>query len=165
MIQDTQNSVQQARTDLEGNLESTRDNLNGAIAKNHEELVVLQKRGERNYYEFALDKSKQFQHIGPVGLSLRKANTKHLYCDLALIVDDQQLEKKHVDLYEPLMFRLADRPEPVEVVVNQITKNEIKGYISEPKYRRSELALTAPVSASPGPKELQQRSAPEPISK
>jgi hypothetical protein len=166
-IADTRQEVAQTRQDLTDQLHSTHDELNGAIAKNHDELVVLQKRGERNYYEFHLDKSKQFQHIGPVGLSLRKANTKHLYCDLTLMVDDQQLEKKHVDLYEPLMFRLSDRPDPVEVVVNQIGKNEIKGYISEPKYKRAELATAAPtpaaVNASPGV--LQQRPALEPANK
>lgn len=166
-IANTRQEVAQTRQDLTDQLHSTHDELNGAIAKNHDELVVLQKRGERNYYEFNLDKSKQFQHIGPVGLSLRKANTKHLYCDLALMVDDQQLEKKHVDLYEPLMFRLSDRPEPVEVVVNHIGKNEIKGYISEPKYKRAELATAAPAPAAANatPGVLQQRPAPEPANK
>jgi hypothetical protein len=173
-IASTRAEVAQTRQDLTDQLHSTHDELNGAIAKNHDELVALRKRGERNYYEFDLDKSKQFQHIGPIGLSLRKANTKHLYCDLSLMVDDQQLEKKHVDLYEPLMFRLSDRPEPVEVVVNQISKNEIKGYISEPKYKRSELAVATASSATPAaapvvngatPKTLQQRNAPEPLNK
>ena len=166
-IASTRAEVAQTRQDLTDQLHSTHDELNGSIAKNHDELVVLQKRGERNYYEFNLDKSKQFQHIGPIGVSLRKANTKHLFCDLALMVDDQQLEKKHVDLYEPLMFRLSDRPEPVEVVVNQISKNEIKGYISEPKYKRSELAAATPTPAATAgvPKALQQRPAPEPLNK
>jgi len=165
-IASTRAEVAQTRQDLTDQLHSTHDELNGSIAKNHDELVVLQKRGERSYYEFNLDKSKQFQHIGPIGISLRKANTKHLYCDLALMVDDQQLEKKHVDLYEPLMFRLSDRPEPVEVVVNRISKNEIKGYISEPKYKRSELAAAAtPTPAAGAPKTLQQRPAPETLNK
>jgi len=169
-IANTRQEVAQTRQDLTDQLHSTHDELNGAIAKNHDELVVLQKRGERNYYEFDLNKSKQFQHIGPIGVSLRKANSKHLYCDLELMVDDQQLEKKHVDLYEPLMFRLSDRPEPVEVVVNQISKNEIKGYISEPKYKRSELAVATASPATPAgnsaaPKTLQQRNAPEPLNK
>jgi len=164
-IANTRDEVSKTRQDLQDQLHSTHDELNGAIAKNHDELVVLQKRGERNYYEFDVSKSKEFRHIGPVGVSLRKANSKHLYCDLALIVDDQQLEKKHVDLYEPLMFRLVDRPEPVEVVVNQITKDEIKGYISEPRYKRSELASSAPAPTNAGAKELQQRDAPEPLSK
>ena len=164
-IANTRDEVAKTRQDLTDQLHSSHDELNGSIAKTHDELVVLQKRGERNYYEFDLNKSKQFRHIGPVGLSLRKADTKHQHFDLALMVDDQQLEKKRVDLYEPMMFRLEDRPEPVEVVVNKITKDEIRGYISEPKYKRSELAITTAPASPAGPKELQQRSTPAPLTK
>ena len=81
-IQETKDSVQKTRTDLESNLNSTRDDLNGSIAKNHDELVALEKKGERNYHEFDLRKSKQFQKVGPISISVRKSNTKHEYCDL-----------------------------------------------------------------------------------
>jgi hypothetical protein len=64
-----------------------------------------------------------------------------------------------VNLYEPLMFTLADRPQSVELVVNQINKNQVKGYVSEPKYKKSELAEassgTRPVTNDPKP--LQRR--------
>jgi hypothetical protein len=49
------------------------------------------------------------------------------------VSDDRQLERKHVNLYEPLMFTLSDGPQPVELVVNQIDKNQVKGYVSEPR--------------------------------
>ena len=74
-IANTRDEVSKTRQDLQDQLHSTHDELNGAIAKNHDELVVLQKRGERNYYEFDVSKSKEFRHIGPVGVSLRKANS------------------------------------------------------------------------------------------
>src|SRR5215467_11946903 len=45
-------------------LANTRTELQGSIARTHDELVVLQKRGERSYYEFDLDKSGQFQREG-----------------------------------------------------------------------------------------------------
>ena len=99
MIQQTQDSVQKTRTDLENNLESTRDNLNGSIARNHEELVALERKGERNYYEFNLQKSKEFAKKGPMSISLRKSNDKHKYCDLVMIVNDSEVSKKHVNLY------------------------------------------------------------------
>src|SRR6266851_2886418 len=55
-LKETQEEVAKNRTDLEGSLNSTKDELNGSIARTHEELVVLQKRGERNYFEFDLTK-------------------------------------------------------------------------------------------------------------
>jgi hypothetical protein len=137
--------VEDTRTDLEGKLSSTKDELGGSIAKTHDELVALQKRGERNYSEFTLDKSKDFRKVGPVSLSLRKADTKHKRYNLELIVDDVTLEKKNVSLYEPVYLTLSDRPQPMEVVVNQISKNEIRGYVSQPKYRKSELVTEVEV--------------------
>ena len=144
--EDLQGKLDSTRDDLSGSLASTRDELSGSIARTHEDLVALQKRGERNYYEFALTKSKEFRRVGPVSLSLRKANTKRKNYDLAMFVNDNQLQKKSVNLYEPVWINLDDRPQPVELIVNQIDKDQIRGYISEPKYKKSELGDTASVT-------------------
>jgi hypothetical protein len=141
-LKDTQDEVAKTRTDLEGNISSTRDDLNGSIARTHEELVALQKRGERNYIEFNLTKSKEFQREGPLMLSLRKADTKHKSFDLTMIVDDNQLRKRNVNLYEPIWIHRTDDPQPVQVVINKIDKDRVQGYVSAPKYRNSELSPT-----------------------
>jgi transcriptional regulator with PAS, ATPase and Fis domain len=122
------------------NLDSTKTELSGSIAKTHDELVVLQRKGERNYFEFDLTKDKTFHPQGPIGLRLRKANTKHSYADLELLVDDRSMTQKHVNLLQPTVFYAADSEAPVEIVINSITKDHIHGYVSAPKYRRSELA-------------------------
>jgi len=127
-------------------LASTRTELQGSIARTHEELVILQKKGERNYIEFDLNKSKQFTRTGPVGISLRKANTKHMYADLELMVEDAQLSKKHVNLFEPVVFYPSDQRQPVQLVINAIQKNHIHGYISAPKYTAAELAASSSAS-------------------
>jgi septal ring factor EnvC (AmiA/AmiB activator) len=148
-LKDTQQQVEKYRSDLEGNINSTRDELNGSIAKTHEELVALEKRGERNYYEFDLSKSKQFERVGPLSLSLRKADTKHKSYDLAMIVDDNQLTKKQVNLYEPISIHIENESQPMMVVVNRIEKNIVHGYISAPKYKASELASAAAAAVAP----------------
>ncbi|HEY2857067.1 MAG TPA: hypothetical protein VGJ21_01460, partial [Terracidiphilus sp.] len=135
-IEETRNAL----TGTQGDLVNTRTELTGSIAHTHDELVVLERRGERNYVEFDLSKSKQYEHKGPFGVRLRKANVKHQYADLELIVDDRNLSQKHVNLYQPVMFYTPDSPQPVEVVINDISKDHIRGYISAPKYRQSELA-------------------------
>ncbi len=116
-LKDTQDQLAAAKSDLEGKLGSTRDELNGSIARTHEELVALEKRGERKYYEFDLSKSKDFQREGPIQISLRKADSKHQSYDLMMLVDDHQLSKKKVNLYEPIWLHQSDQPEPVQVVV------------------------------------------------
>jgi uncharacterized coiled-coil protein SlyX len=139
-LKETQDQIASAKSDLEGKLGSTRDELNGSIARTHDELLGLEKRGERNYYEFDLSKSKGFQREGPIQISLRKSDTKHQSYDVVMLVDDHQLSKKRVDLYEPIWLDRADQPLPVQVVANKIDKNHIHGYVSAPKYRESELA-------------------------
>jgi hypothetical protein len=136
-------AIDQTRTELastRGDLAGTRTELSGSIAHTHDELVLLEKKGERNYAEFDLSKSKQFRREGPLELRLKKANTKHQFADLEMMVDDRNLSQKHVNLYQPIMFYTPDSPQPVEVVINDIGKDHIRGYVSAPKYRRSELA-------------------------
>ena len=131
--------IDQTRNDLAG----ARTELTGGIAKNHDQLVALQRKGEENYFEFDITKNKQYLRAGPLNVRLRKANVKHQYADLMLIVDDRDVTQKHVNLYQPVMFYTPDSPRPVEVVINSITKNHIHGYVSAPKYRQSELNAMA----------------------
>ena len=135
-IQDTQNALAGTQNDLV----NTRTTLTGSIAHTHDELVLLEKKGERNYAEFDINKSKEFQHKGPMGIRLKKANVKHQYADLELIVDDRNLSQKHINLYQPAMFYTPDSPQPVEIVINGISKDHIHGYVSAPKYGKTDLA-------------------------
>jgi outer membrane murein-binding lipoprotein Lpp len=153
-LKETQDEVAKNRSDLEGSLSSTKDELNGSIAKTHEELVALAKRGERSYFEFNLTKSKQFSRVGPIMLSLRRSDTKHKNFDLAMIVDDNELSKKRVNLYEPIWIHREGDPQPVQVIINRVEKNQVQGYVSAPRYKNSELtpvltSVSSPVSATP----------------
>jgi hypothetical protein len=145
-LKDTQDQVAKNRADLEGNLNSTRDELNGSIAKTHEELVALAKRGERSYFEFDLTKSKQFQRVGPITLALRRTDTKHKNFNLDMIVDDNRLSKKNVNLYEPIWIHTENESQPVQIVVNKVEKNLVHGYVSAPRYKPSELAVSSSTS-------------------
>ena len=153
-LEETQDEVAKNRSDLEGNLSSTKDELNGSIAKTHEELVALAKRGERSYFEFDLSKSKQFSRVGPIMLSLRRSDAKHKNFDLAMMVDDNELSKKKVNLYEPVWIHREGDPQPVQVIINHVEKNRVQGYVSAPRYKNSELtptltSVSAPVSSVP----------------
>ena len=148
-LKETQDQVAKNRADLEGSLSSTRDDLNGSIARTHEELVALAKRGERSYFEFDLNKSNDFQHIGPISLALRKADTKHKNYDLAMFVDDNRLNKKKVNLYEPIWIHTENESQPVQIVVNKIQKNHVHGYVSAPKYQASELTRSGSATVVP----------------
>jgi hypothetical protein len=155
VVEDKRWKEMQAKLDAQGkaidetrnDLASAKTELSGSIARTHDELVVLQRRGERSYFEFDLDKMKQFHATGPVGIKLKKANTKHQYADLDLMVDDVALNQKHVNLLQPVTFYAGENGKPIELVVQRITKNHIHGYVSTPKYKDSELAAMMAANA------------------
>jgi hypothetical protein len=159
LIATTQSDLATTKTDLA----NTRTELQGSIAHTHDELVALERKGERNYVEFDLDKAKRFTAEGPIGIRLKKANVKHQYADLELFVDDVSLQKKHVNLLEPAVFYAADSEMPVELVINNVSKNHIHGYVSAPKYRKSELTAMsgAQTDSSSAPPSRQRLSNPQ----
>jgi hypothetical protein len=73
-----------------------------------------------------------------------------------MVVDDVHLEKKNVNIFEPVYLTLSDRPQPVEVVVNHVGKNEVRGYVSQPKYKKSELVSDAAARVKLQPSESPQ---------
>ncbi|MDE3179168.1 MAG: hypothetical protein KGM47_05850, partial [Acidobacteriota bacterium] len=139
------------QADMAANADSTRGSLNslgGSIARDHAELVELEKQGQRNYYEFDLFKSKRFAREGPISVDLRHTNTKHRNYDVELLVNDSKLTKKHVSLYEPIVLAAGAGSQPLELVVNQIDKNHIHGYVSVPKTYTERASVSAAPQAS-----------------
>ena len=117
-------------------LKSVRGDLgvqSGLIATNSKELAALRELGERNYYEFRIAKSKQFQKVGNVQLQLTKADPQRNKYSLQMIADDMRVEKKDKTTNEPVQFYIAGTRQPLEIVVNHVTKGEISGYVSAPK--------------------------------
>jgi len=66
-----------------------------------------------------------------------------------MIVDDNELQKKKVNLYEPILIHIENDSQPVQIVVNRIDKDIVHGYISAPKYKPSELATVGSASVTP----------------
>jgi hypothetical protein len=119
-----------------GQLQSIRGDLsstNSVIARNHDELVTLEHRGDRNFYEFSLAKGQK-KPVGTVSLELKKVDTKKNTYTLVVYSDDKAVQKKDRGLDEPLQFYSGKDPLLFEVVVNAITsKNQITGYLTTPK--------------------------------
>ena len=116
-------------------LKSVRGDLgmqSGLIATNSKELSALRALGERDYYEFQIAKSKQ-PKVGNVQLMLTKTDPQHNKYSFQLIADDKRVEKKDKTTNEPVQFYIAGTRQPLELVVNQVTKDQISGYVSVPK--------------------------------
>jgi F0F1-type ATP synthase membrane subunit b/b' len=114
---------------VKGDLSST----NSVIARNHDELVLLEHKGDRNFYEFSLDKGQR-KPVGTVSLELKRTDAKHNKFTLDIFADDKVYEKKDRNVNEPLQFYSGKDQALYEIVVNNInSRNEIAGYLSTPK--------------------------------
>ncbi len=51
--------------------------MSGLIATNHDELEILKHRGDRNYYEFTLQKGAKPTLLSTVKLQAKKVDDKH----------------------------------------------------------------------------------------
>jgi hypothetical protein len=105
----------------------------GLVATNGKELAALKALGERNYFEFKLAKSKEPRKVGDVTMVLKKTDPKRNKFTVELVADDKKVEKKDKNVNEPLQFYVAKARQPYEIVVNEVSKDHIVGYLSTPK--------------------------------
>jgi DNA repair exonuclease SbcCD ATPase subunit len=129
----TQSDLQKTIADLK----STRGDLgvqSGLIATNANELAALKLRGERNYIDIKLGKTKQPVRFGDITLKLEKVDPKRNKYTVMLMADDKPMEKKDKNIFEPVQFYTSKGGHiPYEIVINSIGKDEIVGYLSTPK--------------------------------
>lgn len=128
----TQQNLDRTMSDLKkvtGDLGVT----SGYVATNGKELAMLKRLGERNYVEFTLPKGKSPQKVGNVTMLLKKADPKKNRFTFELIADDKRTEKKDRTVNEPIQFIMARAKQPYEIIVNEVRKDVIVGYLAEPK--------------------------------
>jgi len=127
------------RTDLESTkvkLERAVGDLTGQsslIARTRADLEELRHRGDRNYYEFTLNKGESPTRLSIVSLQLKKADAKKNKFTINVIADDHTIEKKDRGADEPLQFYAGRERQLYEVVIFAVEKNKVSGYLSTPK--------------------------------
>ena len=151
-LSNTKNDLSATKADLEatkGKLQSTIGDLgvhSGLIARNHDEVEELKRLGQRDIFEFSLGKAKTPQHVGPIQVQLRKVDTKHYKYTLNVVADDKTIEKRDKTVGEPVQFYVRGARAPYEIVVFEVSKNQVKGYLSTPKSANA----PPPSAGSPG---------------
>jgi len=131
--------ISSTRSDLEATkkrLDSTIGDLgvqSGLVARTRDDLELLKHKGDRNYYEFTLAKSKAPTPVGTVSLQLKKVNARKGNFTMNVIADDHVIEKKDRNVAEPLQFYTGRDRILYEVVVFTASKKSVSGYLSTPK--------------------------------
>lgn len=118
--------------------------MSGLIARNHDDLEDLKRRGDRNYFEFTIQRAKTPQHVGPVAIALNKTDSRKSKYTITVLADDKSIEKKDRTAGEPVQFYVkgTGRMSPYEIVVFDVNKNTITGYLSTPKGAGAATAAT-----------------------
>jgi DNA repair exonuclease SbcCD ATPase subunit len=131
--------VASTKTDLEATkarLESVRGDMgvmSGLIATTRGDLDVLKHKGDRNYFEFTLQKSKSPTPVSTVSLQLKKTDAKRGKFTMNVLADDRTIEKKDRTANEPIQFYTGRDHMLYELVVWTVDKNKVTGYLSTPK--------------------------------
>jgi len=131
--------VASTKADLEATkakLQSTIGDLgmqSGLIATTRSDLEVLKHKGDRNYYEFTLLKGAKPQAVSTVSLQLKKADVKKGKFTMNVTADDKTIEKKDRNIAEPIQFYSGRDHLLFELVVWNVDKNKVTGYLSTPK--------------------------------
>jgi hypothetical protein len=124
------------RTDLDStqnDLKMARSELGTLIARNHEDVEQLRRLGERDYLEFTIDAKNKPQKVGAFMVELKGTNLNKKRYSVSLIIDDVHIDKKNLPVNEPVFFHQGNDRRPLEMVVNQVGKDKVTGYISVPK--------------------------------
>jgi len=145
--------IEATRSDLEatkGKLDRSLGDMNvmsGLIAHSRDDLDELRRRGDRNYYEFTLQRSKNAQRVGPVQMSLSRVDQKKSKYTMTVFVDERAIEKRDKTSGEPVQFYVkgSSRMAPYEIVVFDVGRNQINGYLATPK----DGSAAAPAAAAP----------------
>lgn len=148
--------LEATKSDLEatkGKLERGMGDMNvmsGLIAHNRDDLDELRRRGDRNYYEFTVQKSKNAQRVGPVQVTLLKTDPKKSLYSINVIADDKTIQKKDKTSGEPVQFYVkgSSRMAPYEIVVFDVGKNQISGYLATPKDSGAPAPAAAPAPSA-----------------
>lgn len=114
-------------------VQMTRGELGTLIARNHEEIDLLRRMGQRDYIEFTLKRKSPPEKIGAVQLELRGTNAKKNQFTIVVHADDSRFEKKNRSVNEPIYFYMNGSRTALELVVNKVTKDRATGYLSLPK--------------------------------
>jgi hypothetical protein len=135
-VKNVDTEVAGVRTDLEAtkaDLKMARSEMGTLIARNHDEIDQLRRLGERDYIEFTITEKNRPQKVGNVTIELKGVNEKRNQFSLALVVEDQRVEKKNRSTNEPVFFYSSGARMPEEIVINKVSENSVSGYLSFPK--------------------------------
>lgn len=119
-------------------LSASVDALAPRIATERDELSAMQAAAESNILKFRITKERQATLATGLTISLRKADAKtNRYSIVIVSLKNQRTEANDRALLEPVrLYTSSERRDPIELVVNEIGRDEIAGFVRVPSSAR-----------------------------
>ena len=133
-VASTRTELQQTGTELK-RVAGDMGVMSDRVATNYKELAELRALGERDYIEVALKRNGGMKKVANLQLALSKADPKKNRFTLNVVADDKRTEKKDRTINEPVQLYVSGGRLPYEIVVNEVKKDEVVGYLAVPKTR------------------------------
>jgi len=138
--------VSGVKSDLDAtknNLQMARSEMGTLIARNHDEIDELRRMGQRDYFEFTVNRKAGPAKVGSILVELKDTNTKKNQYTINVLADDKSFEKKNRSVNEPIFFYTGGSRAALELVINKVTKSAASGYLSIPKNSGTTSAATS----------------------
>ncbi|HKV62897.1 MAG TPA: hypothetical protein VJO16_13350 [Candidatus Acidoferrum sp.] len=138
--------VNGVKTDLDAaknSIQMARSEMGTLIARNHDEIDQLRRMGQRDYFEFSVQRKGGATKVGSIQIELKDTNTKKNRYTINVLADDNSFEKKDRSVNEPIFFYTGGNRSALELVVNKVTKTTATGYLSVTKSAGATSASTA----------------------
>ncbi len=122
--------------DLLASTQSDVDAVSGRVGDHDAAIERLKMQGQRDVTKFELPVSKERTKIDTVHMRIKDIDYKKNRYTLEVMADDKVVTHKDRLLNEPVEFYVMGVAQPYEVVVTDIERNQVSGYLATPKFKQ-----------------------------
>ena len=121
--------------DLLASTQKDVDGISGRVGTHEAAIERLKMQGQRDVTRFDLPVSKERTKIETVQMRVKDIDHKKNRYTLEVMADDRIVTHKDRLLNQPVEFYVTGASQPYEVVVTDIERNQISGYLATPKFK------------------------------
>ena len=112
------------------------DVISGRVGAHEAAIERLKMQGQRDVTQFQLPVAKQRTKVQTVHMRVKDIYFKKNRYTLEVMADDKVVTHKDRLLNQPVEFYVTGAAQPYEVVVTDIERNQVTGYLATPKFKQ-----------------------------
>jgi chromosome segregation ATPase len=121
--------------DLLASTQKDVDGISGRVGDHDAAIERLKMQGQRDVTKFQLPVSKERTKVEAIQMRVKDIDYKKNRYTLEVLADDKVVTHKDRLLNEPVEFYVMGVAQPYEVVVTDIERNQVTGYLATPKFK------------------------------